>query len=139
VADCIREAPEGGRPSAAIRYVLDRDAEDRARRTAEAEAREAAERRDPSPAEAAAIWSELRSRSSRSTVAPPAAAPVAEPPAVSGPDRERRVADWRRLIVGREVPEAAARRAIADYAPDLDDLAELLQPLRADVRGPAVA
>jgi hypothetical protein len=127
VADRIREAPEGGRPSAAIRYVLDRDAEDRAARTAEAEAREAAERRDPPRAEAAALWSELvsRHRSPRST-APAPAVPVAEPPATPGPDRERRVADWRRLIVGREVPEAHARRAIADYAPDLDDLAELL-------------
>ena len=122
VADRIREAPEGGRPSAVIRYVLDRDAEDHARWTAEAEAAEAAERRDRAlpagPYGDVSQWPTLRA-----TFGTP---PVVAPPAEPSPDRERRVAEWRRLIVGREVPAVAAHRAIAEYAPDLDDLGELL-------------
>jgi hypothetical protein len=125
VVERIREAPEGERPSAVIRYVLDRDAEDRARWTAEAEAaeRQAAEDRQRRDAEAAAFMAEWQTRAgSRPTRAADLLRTV-EPDAER---RARRVAEWRRAIVGREVPEAAARRAIAEYAPDLDDLAELL-------------
>jgi hypothetical protein len=126
VADRLREAPEGSRRSAVLAYVLDREAEDRARHRAEAEAadrasRERASRASARPPTAPSRVGEDLAATLRATFGTPSAED-AEP----GPDRERWVADWRRAIVNREVPEAAARRAIADYAPDLDDLAELL-------------
>jgi hypothetical protein len=126
-AERIREAPiTTARPGDdVIRYLLEADAAWRGPRLEAAEAEDRATRARHQAAQArprtppAHVGDVLPAVAALPSIRPPVAPPD---PAI----RERRVAEWRRVIVSREVPAAAARRAIAEYAPDLDDLAELL-------------